>query len=163
MVDQLPIGPDAAIAELGPGTGVFTAELLKRLGPDARFLTVEIDPMFAAALSRRWPALDVACAAAETLPALLAARGMTHVDHIVSGLPFVSLPPVVVGRTLAAIAECLRPGGTFTTFQYAHCYMWPSAVSFRRQMGTVLGAGAPWTRLVMPNAPPALALRWRRP
>ena len=58
---------------------------------------------------------------------------MLPVDHIVSGLPFVSLPQAMTQRMLASISNTLRPGGTFTTFQYLHGYRLPSAVAFRRR------------------------------
>ncbi len=162
MSDHIRSGMASRVIELGPGTGAFTSALLSSLADKSSLLAVEIDPVFASVLQRRWPDLDVACASAETLPALMSARGIGAVDHVISGLPFVSLPAPVVTRTLAAVSAVLRPGGTFTTFQYAHCYSWPSAQAFRREVSTVLGAGLPTRRLVVANAPPALVLRWTR-
>jgi phospholipid N-methyltransferase len=95
------------------------------------------------------------------LPALAAAAGFDHVDHIVSGLPFASLPSVVTAGILDGIAAVLRPGGTFTTFQYAHGYLSPLASSFRAAMSARLGDG-PVRRLVLRNLPPAYVLAWRR-
>jgi phosphatidylethanolamine/phosphatidyl-N-methylethanolamine N-methyltransferase len=162
MSDHLDPGNASRVAELGPGTGAFTASLLSSMADKSKLLAVEIDPVFASALQRRWPDLDVACAAAETLPDLMAARGGVEVDHVISGLPFVTLPAAVVTRTLHAVAATLRPGGTFTTFQYAHCYTWPSASAFRKEVSAILGADAPTSRLIVPNVPPAVVLRWTR-
>jgi phospholipid N-methyltransferase len=148
------------VVELGPGTGALTGGLIERLDTTSRLLAVEIDPFFVATMRRRWPQLDVACASAEDLPDLLRARGLHDVDHIVSGLPFVSLPAPVVERTLRAIEVTLAPAGTFTTFQYLHCFGWPSAVTFRRAVSRRLASGAPSTRKVLANAPPAVVLRW---
>lgn len=162
MSDHLELGKALRVVELGPGTGAFTSALLSSMAEGSSLLAVEIDPVFASALERRWPELDVACAAAETLPDLMAARGGVGVDHVISGLPFVTLPAAVVTRTLHAVAATLRSGGTFTTFQYAHCYTWPSAISFRKQVSAILGAKAPTSRLIVPNVPPAVVLRWTR-
>lgn len=162
MSDHLVPHAASRVVELGPGTGAFTASLLSAMAERSHLLAVEIDPVFASALRRRWPDLDVACAAAETLPALMTARGGCQVDHIISGLPFVSLPAAIVTRTLQAVAATLRPGGTFTTFQYAHCYRWPSASAFRREVSHILGAPPPTTRLIVPNMPPAVVMRWTR-
>ena len=85
---------------------------------------------------------------------------MLPVDHIVSGLPFVSLPPVT-RQILESVATVLRPGGTFTTFQYLHGYGLPSAVAFRRSMSAKMG-GEPDVRLVVKNLPPALVMTWRK-
>lgn len=162
MSDHLVPGKASRVVELGPGTGAFTASLRSAVADRSNLLAVEIDPVFASALQRRWPDLDVACAAAETLPDLMAARGAREVDHVISGLPFVTLSAAVVTRTLEAVATTLRPGGTFTTFQYAHCYAWPSASAFRREVSEILGSAAPTSRLIVPNVPPAVVLRWTR-
>jgi phospholipid N-methyltransferase len=161
MIEHLPLDTGVRIAELGPGTGAFTGPLIERRGSTTGLLAVEIDPVFASALRQRWPSLDVACAQAEDLPALLDARGVTTLDHVISGLPFVSLPAPVADRTLASVASSLEPGGTFTTFQYLHCFGWPTAVAFRKKVSEVLGGSGVTSRLVVANMPPAYVLRWR--
>lgn len=102
------------------------------------------------------------CASAEHLDTLVSERGMRPVDHILSGLPFASLPSAVTRQILQGITNVLRPGGTFTTFQYVHAYTLPSAGSFRRDMSERLGS-APDIRLVLRNFPPALVLTWKKP
>lgn len=147
------------VVELGPGTGAFTGEILRRLGGRGRYLGIDIDAVFVDRLRRRWPGVDCVCASAVDLPALLASRGLAQADHIVSGLPFASLPPATTGRIVDAVGEVLRPGGTFTTFQYVHAYGWPAARAFRRRMSLRLG-GPPSGRLVVRNVPPAVVLTW---
>src|SRR5690242_7652404 len=69
-----------AAAELGPGTGPMTRQILKRLGPDAKVLAFEIDPAFCALLRRELgsdPRLQVVEAPAQELPARAAAAGIT--------------------------------------------------------------------------------------
>ncbi len=160
-VEPLGESRDAAVVELGPGTGVFTREILRRLNGRGRYLGVDIEPAFVDRLRRRWPGLDCVCASAEELPALLAARGVTGVDHIVSGLPFATLPAGTARRVVDAVAAALNPGGTFTTFQYVHAYGWPQARAFRRRMSARLGT-SPSVRVVVRNVPPAVVLTWVR-
>ena len=162
MVTSIDFARPVRVAELGPGMGAFTGLIQSRLVPGSRFLAVEIDEVFAGELRRRWPSIDVVNAAAEELPHLLEARGLDAVDHIVSGLPFVSLPAPVVDRTLRAVAASLRPGGTFVTFQYVHGFAWPTAVESRRLMARHLNAAEARTRLVVRNIPPAVVLTWTR-
>ena len=95
------------------------------------------------------------CASAEILPVLTAERGWTDVDHIVSGLPFASLPAATTRLILDGVHQVLRVGGTFTTFQYLHAYRLPPAVAFRRQLSARLGC-QPSSQLVVRNVPPAL-------
>jgi len=161
MVQGLDLERAGHVVELGPGTGVFTAAIAERLGKDTRFLAVDIDQAFVQQIRKRWPAIECVCASAERLDELVAAREMFPVHHIVSGLPFVSLPPPMTRQILETVASVLEPGGTFTTFQYLHGYGLPQAGSFRRAMTQRMGA-EPTTRLVVRNVPPALVLTWRK-
>ncbi len=92
----------------------------------------------------------------------MADRGIEHVDHIISGLPFASLPVAMTRQILQGIERTLRPGGTFTTFQYVHGYGMPPGRLFRRQMSELMGA-LPRRRLVLRNFPPTYILTWTRP
>jgi len=161
MVAHLTLTSECRVVELGPGTGVFTREVINRLPTDGKFLAVDINAHFCRELRDRWPALDCECGSAAELPAMLSSRGWTSVDHIISGLPFASLPAQLSRDILAAIQATLRPGGTFTTFQYIHAYPMPPAVAFRRDMAARFGTAA--TRhAVFANVPPAFVLSWRQ-
>lgn len=161
MVDGLDLSQPSRIAELGPGTGALTATIVDRLGADTRFLAVDIDPAFVAQIQRRWPTIECVCASAERLDVLATDRDMLPLDHIVSGLPFVSLPPPMTKQILQSVATALKPGGTFTTFQYLHGYSLPQAASFRRAMSTRMHQ-QPVVRLVLRNFPPAVVLTWKK-
>ena len=161
MVHELNLDGPVRVVELGPGTGAFTRAIVDRLGPTAHYLAVDNDPVFVARLRERWPQVRCVCASAAALPALAAEHGLAPVDRIISGLPFASLPGAVTTEILQGIERTLRPGGTFTTFQYVHAYGLPPAVAFRRDMTRRLGA-MPTRRLVVWNIPPAYVLRWRR-
>src|SRR5262249_2241645 len=113
-----------------------------------------------AQLRGRFPGLNVACASATDLATLARERALGPVDHIVSGLPFASLPPSTSRQVLDAIERVLRPGGTFTTFQYIHAYALPRAVAFRHDMDARMGG--PASRSVVGwNVPPAFVLCWQ--
>lgn len=161
MVAGLDLSGDAHVVELGPGTGVFTREIVRHLGPQARCLAIDIDPDFVARLQRQCPRVETVCGSAAELASLVADAGLGRVDHIVSGLPFASLPAAVTTAILDGVMAVLRPGGTFTTFQYVHGYPTPLAVGVRRALTTRLG-GPPTRRLVLRNMPPAFVLGWCR-
>jgi phosphatidylethanolamine/phosphatidyl-N-methylethanolamine N-methyltransferase len=161
MVAGLTAPSSARVVELGPGTGAMTRAIVSRLGPSARFLAVEIEPEFVAEIRREHPTVDCVCASAADLEPLLRARDFGAVDHVISGLPFASLPIETTRDVLAAIGRALRPGGTFTTFQYLHSYWLPPAVAFRARASATLG-GPPDRRIVLLNVPPAWVLTWRR-
>lgn len=161
MVRALEPGRPQVVVELGPGTGAFTEAILERLRPGDRLLAVELEPAFVNQLRDRFPSLDCACASATELVELARARNFQAVDHIVSGLPFASLPAATSRQVLDAIQRVLRPGGTFTTFQYLHAFTLPRAAAFRREVDARLGGPASRST-VFRNFPPAFVLRWRR-
>ncbi len=160
MVHALdPSGPQTVV-ELGPGTGAFTEHILMRLGPQGRFLAVELEPEFVSQLRARFPDVTIACASAADLPRLVRDYALGPIDHIVSGLPFATLPPDITRQILDGIQQVLRPGGTFTTFQYVYAYTLPRARSFRQELSRRLRS-APSRTVTWRNFPPAFALSWR--
>jgi phospholipid N-methyltransferase len=138
-----------------------TGEIAKRLGPGASCLAVDVNPVFISQIATRWPRIECVCDRAERLVELVRERGMHPIDHVVSGLPFASLPLASTRQIIGAIVATLRSGGTFTTFQYVHSYAFPSAVSFRRAVTRNMD-GPPSSTLVVGNVPPALVFRWRK-
>lgn len=106
------------VVELGAGTGVYTREILERIGPDARLLAFEVDGNLASALSAelRDPRLRVVEDSAAELARHLDAA---HADVIVSGLPFTSLGAAERERILDAAREALAPDGALLVLQYS--------------------------------------------
>jgi phosphatidylethanolamine/phosphatidyl-N-methylethanolamine N-methyltransferase len=159
MLDGLDLEPGVRVVELGPGTGAITGEIARRLPTRAACLTIDIDPVFTSRVGARWPHFDTVCGRAEDLFEIARTREMLPVDHIVSGLPFASLPSASAQAIVDAIARTLRHRGTFTTFQYVHAYGFASAATVRRTLTAKMGS-EPTRALVMGNLPPALVLRW---
>jgi phospholipid N-methyltransferase len=162
MVSRLPLTEAVKVVELGPGTGPFTAEILRRLPPGGRYAGIERDPVFVDVLRRLFPDVEIVHGSAGDLIEIAGARGLLPVDHIISGLPFASLPAALIHRILDAVEAALRAGGTFTTFQYLHAYGLPSARLFRREMGRRFGPMVS-RRVELLNLPPAFVLEWVKP
>ncbi len=106
------------VVEFGVGTGVYTQEILARLGPDATFLAFEIDSKLASAVSRRLqdPRLRVISDSAENVGAYL--EGETA-DVLVSSLPFTTFPAPLRERLLDISHQNLSPGGVMLVLQYS--------------------------------------------
>ena len=162
MVAGIPKDRPVTVVELGPGTGAFTGAIVERIAPGSKFLAIDLEPTFVERIRRRWPAVDCVCASAEDLEKLVNERRMNPVDHVVSGLPFASIPVAVTRAILDGIEHTLRPGGSFTTFQYLHGYFMPPGRTFRREMSERMHA-APGRQLVLKNFPFAFTLTWTRP
>lgn len=109
------------VVELGVGTGCVTRALLERMRPDARLISLEINPAFVAEARRDIadPRLTVMEACATALPAILAAEGIGRVDAVVSSLPLSIMDDDAVDRILDAARDALAPGGRFMQYQYS--------------------------------------------
>ena len=111
------------ILEVGPGTGPITTELVRHMKSDDRLVLCEINPDFCAYLEKRFntePELlrvrhqvEILCRSAHDLP------GSAVYDHIISAVPFVSLPVELTRQILSTYKRILKKGGTFTFIEYA--------------------------------------------
>ncbi|SEL80929.1 class I SAM-dependent methyltransferase [Nonomuraea pusilla] len=150
------------VVELGPGTGPFTAEIQDRLGGRGHHLAVEVNDKLAELLAKRFPAVDVAHADATGLGELLAARGLSQADVVVSGLPWAAFPQGLQHRLMDAVTSSMSPGGAFTTFSYIHAIPLAPARRFRALL-TERFEEVVTGRTVWRNAPPAFVFHARRP
>ena len=142
------------ILELGPGTGVFTRELVRRF-PRARVVAIEVNGVFASRLSTTMPGVTVVTGCATRLGEHLAALGVTSRDvaAVVSGLPLLSLPGNLPQQVLASVAGALGPGRRFVQFTYSErAWRRFDVVGFRRHP----------PQRVWRNLPPAFVLPFTR-
>ncbi len=107
--------------EYGPGVGTFTQQVLDRLAPDATLLTNDTNPDFTAYLNGKITdsRLDAVTGSAANVRRIMAERGFSEADFILSGLPFSTLPSGVGPRIAAETAEAIRPGGAFLVYQFS--------------------------------------------
>lgn len=115
------------IVELGAGTGPITVELLRHVKPQTRLMIVELDPDFCRRLRERFPTADIVEGDAAKLDELLKARGISEVDHVISGLPLPSFPSDLRTSIIDSSLKVLAPGGTFrqlTNMPYVYWKMY---------------------------------------
>ena len=109
------------IAEYGAGTGVFTREVIARKSPGTVYIVIEQNDRFYEMLRKQFqgrPGVVLIHGDAANICGYLKEQGFEHADHIVSGLPFTSLPEQVSRRILSQTQEAIGGEGIFTTFQY---------------------------------------------
>ncbi len=143
------------IVELGPGTGVFTGEILKRMRPNAKLVAVEINPTFVRMLRSNYPdpRLSVYEGSASDLEKALIEAGTSQADLVVSGIPFSTLAHETRRATLEAARRVLGPGGYFVAYQVRS--------HVRRFAEPVFGPGE--THREFLNLPPMRIYVWQRP
>lgn len=121
MADGIDYEKAKCIVEYGPGTGVFTEKLVKRLKKHTMLLLIEYNEDFCKQLEERYNDYSnviVINDSAENIDKHLKKYGFKEADYIVSGLPFASLPKVMSIRILKKTREVLKKNGLFITFQY---------------------------------------------
>jgi len=154
MLDQIDFGRARRIVEYGPGTGVFTREIMRRLAPDAQLLALDTEAHFIDDLRVQIPdpRLIAVRGSAAQIERHLAALGWDGAEVIVSGIPYTAMPASLREQILRASARALAPGGLFTPYQYSPY--------IRRLLGAIFGRVE--TRWVLRNVPPAFFFACRR-
>ncbi|WP_421085631.1 class I SAM-dependent methyltransferase (plasmid) [Priestia sp. MF3] len=122
MVKPIPFEKVTCIVEYGPGTGVFTEEIIQHKRPDTIFLAIEANEAFYQMLKEKYANVEnvyIIHGSAENIKQYLKQYDIVKVDYIVSGLPFTSLPLPVSKVILQETATLLGEEGKFITFQYS--------------------------------------------
>jgi phosphatidylethanolamine/phosphatidyl-N-methylethanolamine N-methyltransferase len=145
----------SVVIEFGPGTGVFTEQILAQLHKEATFFALEVNPDFVAATQARCPEAIVYHDSATQAGAHLKTHGHTHCDCIISGLPWAAFGEKLQDDLLDTVKDVVRPGGRFLTFAYLQGLLLPSGLRFRKKLKNRFSKVST-TRIVWANLPPAL-------
>jgi len=120
VASKMDFSQPRVIAEYGPGEGVHSREIARRLSPDSHLLLFELDAAFARDLKRQFahdPRVHVIHGDAATLPLELERRGFPECDYILSGIPFSILKIEKKRALLRKTYDALAPGGSFIIYQ----------------------------------------------
>lgn len=150
------LGPTSGrVLELGPGTGAFTQAVLDR-GVDPRNVTVvELGIEFAQNMRAQFPDIRTVEGDAVALRSLLD-DDKEQFDHIICGLPLLSISTAKVYRILRSSFRSLKPEGTFRLFTYSWKVPVPLSVLDRLKIHAKRGGFA------LSNIPPATVYRLTR-
>jgi phospholipid N-methyltransferase len=158
MVAGMDLARARVIIEYGPGTGVFTREILRRRAPDAVFFAVERNAVLAAELRQRFPGIRVFEESAASIRDLAGRAGVEAADCILCGLPWASFGNDLQETILAATRSVLRHGGRFATFAYLQGLLLPSGQRFRQKLARTFSR-VRRSPIVWRNLPPAFVYR----
>jgi phosphatidylethanolamine/phosphatidyl-N-methylethanolamine N-methyltransferase len=150
------------VVELGPGTGVVSEAIGRRLPDHGRHVAVEIDAALVTHLADAQPRLEVVHGDAADLTWLLADRGIRQADAVISGLPWSLFKPERQRLILNRITALLAPTGAFTTFAYRHTRAMTGARTFHRLL-TAMFDEVIVSHTIWWNMPPARIYVCRRP
>ena len=154
MVRDIDFAKAKVIVEYGPGTGVFTGEIMRRMQQGTKLLIMETNEAFYKKLCAEYRGnkdVIVVNESAEYVVMVLKKHGISKPDYIVSGLPFAAFPAEVSHAILLATAKILGSKGVFITFQYTLV----KRKLLAKYFGTIT------TTREMRNVPPAYVLSCR--
>jgi phospholipid N-methyltransferase len=120
VANKMDFGGPRVIAEYGPGEGVHSRGIARRMTQDSDLLLFELDAALARSLQRQFagdPRVHVIHGDAASLPYELKRRGFTHCDYILSGIPFSILKIDKKRALLRKTYDALKPGGSFIIYQ----------------------------------------------
>lgn len=121
LLDPIDWGTVRCVVEYGPGTGVFTREILRRMGPHARLIAIDTNEMFIDYLRDAIHDSRLSCVlgSAADVETIVTGHGHAQADYVISGLPFSTLPRPVANEIMDATQRAIRPGGGFLVYQYS--------------------------------------------
>lgn len=157
MVKTAKLNDAQVIVEYGPGTGVFTQSILKKIGKgnkDKVFFALEINPAFVKEIQKRYPDATIYKDSAENIDKYLKIHGVEKADCIISSIPWTLLPEKKRQNILSKTLKVLKPGGKFLTFMYTHSLITPMARDFHDSLKKNF-RHVKKTKTVWKNFPPA--------
>mmetsp|Transcript_11495 Transcript_11495/g.22594 ORF Transcript_11495/g.22594 Transcript_11495/m.22594 type:complete len:852 (-) Transcript_11495:317-2872(-) len=162
MCDTMYLGDNAVVVELGPGTGPFSAAIIKHLGKseNTTYLAFELSKEFVDRLKDRFPENQESflLESAERIVSVLKERGIDHADTVISGLPWAIFPRSLQQKILSQVYAALRPGGRFCTFAYLQGLVLPAGQNFKALLDETFEK-VERSNIVWANLPPAFVYR----
>ncbi|MGX6591837.1 class I SAM-dependent methyltransferase [Cetobacterium ceti] len=120
MVDEIEFTGEKIIVELGPGTGVFTREIIKRKKKTDILIIIELNKSFYDSLKKQLPKDDktiiLVNGCASKLVNILENLNVKKIDYVISGLPFLNFKENERDAIFQEIFKLLN--GKFILFQY---------------------------------------------
>lgn len=142
MLDKIVYTKDIEVLQLGFGTGVFTKQLLENLTPNSKLIIFEVNKG-----CREYKISDDRIHyiedSAEYVSRYFEGK---QFDHIVSTLPFATIPDSIGHKIQEQIKIHLKPGGKYLQYQYS--------LYSRNDISKLFGT-KPRIEFVLMNLPPA--------
>ncbi|MBK8493513.1 MAG: methyltransferase domain-containing protein [Saprospirales bacterium] len=114
---KLPQGPNKVVVEFGMGHGNITKEILRKISPDSKVYSFEVNPEFCEYVKNeiKDKRLVVVNDSAENMSKHI--EGM--VDAFISSIPFTFIPKEVGDEIIRLSFESTNPGGYFSQVLYS--------------------------------------------
>lgn len=144
----------SSVIEFGPGTGVITEKIMKKISKETTFFAMEINETLVEATKKRCPDATVYLASASSAKKYLELHGEQGCDRIISSLPWSTFSDDLQDDLMETIMDVLKPGGKFLTYAYVPGLVFPSAIRFRKKLYEKFDKVSR-SKIVWTNFPPA--------
>ncbi|MDP6636278.1 MAG: methyltransferase domain-containing protein [Phycisphaerae bacterium] len=158
ICSEIGVEDASVIVEYGPGTGVFTEEILRVKKPEANFFAIEHSPTLADSFRRKFPDVRLFEDSAENVADMLDETGHGQIDSIVCGLPWAAFDEDLQDSLLNATLASLKPGGQFATFAYLQGLLLPAGKRFKKKLAESFSK-VERSPTIWRNIPPAFVYR----
>ena len=120
MLENIDFNTARVIVELGPGTGVFTYEILKRMSQDSVLLIFELNQGFMRTLRKNIKDKRAIFIydSAEKIQEYIQKHELGQADAIISSLPLYNFPQELRDTIVNNSFEALKDTGKYIQFQY---------------------------------------------
>lgn len=121
MLENIDFSKTKVIIELGPGTGVFTHEIISKMPSDATLLVFEVNEAFYKRLKNNIndQRVHLIHDSAEKIDEYLKKHNLDKADVVVSSLPLAVFTTELRENILHASINALIPSGKYIQFQYS--------------------------------------------
>lgn len=154
VTDMAELDKVSSVIEFGPGTGVITEKILRKISKDTTFFAMEINETLIEATKKRCPEATVYLASASNAEKYLDMHGEQGCDRIISSLPWSTFSDDLQDDLMETIMDVLNPGGKFLTYAYVPGLVFPSAIRFRKKLHEKFDKVSR-SEIVWTNFPPA--------
>lgn len=161
IVEPVDFSQARVIVEYGPGTGVFTRQILSQMNKDTVFFGLELNEHMNRLASSSIPEVTIYQDSASEVCKYLKQYGVSHADAIISGLPWAVFPENLQDEILSETVTGLSEGGFFATFAYLHGLILPSGTRFRSKLKQHFSS-VEISPVVWKNLPPAIVYWCRK-
>ena len=155
MLERVNFSNAKAIVEFGPGTGIFTRNIMQNLNSETVFFALELNKKLNSIVTQAATGALIYNDSATEISKYLDKHNLSCADSVISGLPWAAFTDELQTEILSATVDSLAPNGTFSTFAYLHGLILPAGKRFKRKLLENFSK-VELSPIVWKNCPPAI-------
>lgn len=161
ITDTANVANKKCVVEFGPGNGVFTEIILRKINPGCTFFSIEINDEFAKETKNRCPDAIVYNGSVKNIKKYLAKHNKKSCDCIISALPWALFNKKLQDELLDLTYDSLEEGGSFLTVAYVHGLFLPGGINFKKLLRSKFRT-VEKTKVIWKNLPPAFVYHCKK-